>query len=131
MRTGTAVADTTGLAQRHIGRSEKRSQQDRLPELELREQGQCNPCAGGNSQWKSSRQHPQRQIVIPAQACQVDSGGVGEQHQNQRQLCNHVDGAVTGLQVGDSEHSLADDISEDDEDQRRRNDGSLPALGAQ
>lgn len=69
--------------------------------------------------------------MVAAQEAQVDPCGVGEQHEDERDLGETVNQAVVEPEVGKPEHGIADEQTEGGEHQRWRDNSTFQPLGEQ
>ena len=58
--------------------------------------------------------------MVLAQLAQIDPRGVGEQHEDERDLGETVNEAVVEFEIRQPEHGIADQETEGGEDQRGR-----------
>ena len=109
-----------GLAEGGIGRRQDRRQQGSLPQAESEGKRQTGQSAYRDDQRHPEEQHSHRQVVVAAHHTQVDSGRVGEEHEDQRDLGQAVDKAMFEGEVGDPQNRAADDDAKGGENHRPR-----------
>ena len=86
------------LAERGVGGREDRPQENRLPGLEARHDHPRREGPRRNGQGQADSQQPGGQALMQAEVREVDSRGIGEEHQHQGELGETVEQTGAGIE---------------------------------